>query len=229
MAKPAPNDQPEEVAGDGDLGRRAEGVGDLPTVGRRRRRREQVLPDVARALGEVRVRGRTAPSGPPTGRPRRRAEIAISTVAVSNRWRRDPWPGAPAAGRAAAPAGRPRGAARAPRRARNAAIDTSAEIVATAHSSSVRRPRMALMVSRPTPRSAPVNSPTRAPRKAAGAATCRPANRYGTARPRPDRGERGEPATAVAGDEVGPRLRARRAARRGAAPASCRRRRARRA
>ena len=82
----------------------------------------------------------------------------------------------------------------------------AAEIVATAHSSSVRSARMALMVSSPTPRSAPVNSPTRAPRNAAGAATCRPAKRYGTqARARTVVSVR-QPAAAVAGDEVGPRL-----------------------
>ena len=126
--------------------------------------------------------------------------------------------------RAAAPAGRRRAAARWRRRAGRRPSTRAAEIVATAHSSSVCRARIELMVSRPRPRSAPVNSPTRAPRKAAGAATCRPAKRYGThARARTVVSVRNA-AAAVAGDEVGPRLRARPAARRARARASCRRR-----
>jgi hypothetical protein len=54
---------------------------------------------------------------------------------------------------------------------------TAVATLASAHVMSASRVRIARMVSTPMPRSAPVNSPTIAPRKAAGAAIWRPAKK----------------------------------------------------
>ena len=61
--------------------------------------------------------------------------------------------------------------------ATKARTDTPVATVASAHVIPRSSERMARIVSTPMPRSAPVNSPTIAPRKAAGAAICSPANR----------------------------------------------------
>ncbi|WJL94863.1 hypothetical protein QSU92_12955 [Microbacterium sp. ET2] len=60
-----------------------------------------------------------------------------------------------------------------------ATTETTVATVASAQVSWMSRSRDARIVSTPSPLCAPVNSPTIAPRNAAGAAICSPAIRYG--------------------------------------------------